>query len=121
MTGDNFHFDILGAPLKLALDVATVDHKKVVGWRQEDRQGSTRLVLYWTETGRGNPLPAPLEGEAIVSFVQSWLNAANYGRQPDHDGDNGRGCRVYNESWGHIDREWQAFIAIEPAWLMYGK
>jgi hypothetical protein len=124
---DNFHFDITGASLEASMAVALTSWKNVKGWRIEeaaDRKDGIkrpRLILYWTESSKANPLPAPLAGEALLGFIKSWLETAPYGPQPDHDGDNGRGWRVYNESWGHVADEWQAFAAIEPVWLMYGK
>lgn len=117
MPGDNFHFDMTGVPLKLALEVATQDHKKVVGWSVDDNC----LVLYWYEDSSATPLPAPLEGDAIVEFVRSWLRVADYGPEPDHDGDNDKGARVYNEAWGKVSSNWHAFVAIQPVWNMYGK
>lgn len=117
---DNYKFDVTGAPLAKALDLAAATQgHKVKGWRV-DKEGA-RLVLYWAESPKAQTLPAPLDGDAIVTFVKAWLDAVSYGAQPDHDGDNSKGARVYNEAWGHIDREWQAFVAIEPVWLMHGK
>lgn len=46
---------------------------------------------------------------------------ADYGRQPDHDGDNEKGWRLYNETWGMVGGDHSAFAAVEPAWAMYGK
>lgn len=119
MAGDNFHFDMTGVPLKLALEVATCGRGLgAVAWRVEDNK---KLVLYWTASPKSTPLPSKLEGDALEGFVKAWLDNADYGSEPDHDGDNGKGCRVYNESWGQIGLEWQAYVAIEPVWDMYGK
>lgn len=123
MSGDNFHFDITGAPLALCLEVATTtsNHKavKAVAW-SVDNDGK-RLVLYWTLSEKSIPLPAPLSGVALEAFVKSWLDDVEYGPEPDQDGHNEKGFRVYNEAWGHIGHDWQTFVAIEPAWIMYGK
>lgn len=118
---DNFAFDITGAPLAKCLDIAVSasPNRKAVAWHV-DKDGK-RLVLHWAIDSKGIPLPAALDGDALRAFVEAWLEAVNYGPEPDHDGHNGRGCRVYNESWGQVDGEWSAFVAIEPAWLMYGK
>lgn len=118
---DNFRFDITGAPLDQCLDIAIIGApgKKVVGW-SVDTDGR-RLVLYWSTSPRATPLPAPLKGEALLGFVKSWLESVNYDSEPDHDGSNSRGWRVYNENWGHIGNDPYAFAAIEPAWLMHGK
>lgn len=116
---DNFEFRITGASLEKSLDIAMSGHSKVVGWSLWGRS----LVLYWT-TGNHedfHPLPAPLDLEATVSFVKAWLKTADYGSEPDHDGDNSKGWTVFNQSWGHVNHQWEAFVAIEPAWMMYGK
>lgn len=133
---DNFHFDLTGVPLEKCLDIAFGGSasKRATHWLvqgpDEGKQyphtkHGTRLLLAWVDPkGTGGdwiPFPAPLTAEQAVETVKSWLNTADYGNQPDHDGDNGRGWRIYNESWGHVDGMWQAFVAIEPAWLMYGK
>lgn len=116
---DNFSFDLTGVPLDLCLSVGLTHHRKVVGWRVDEEKN--RLVLYWTPGASSHPLPAPLDGETLKGFVTAWLEGAKYGPKPDVDGSVGRGWRVYNERWGHIGNEWQAFIAIEPTWLGYSK
>lgn len=118
---DNFEFRITGASLEKSLDIATTQWSKVVGW-STDSNGK-RLVLYWTTTKQPGfyPLPAPLERNEIVEFVRAWLKSVDYGPEPDHDGDNGKGWTVYNERWGHVANRYEAFVAIEPTWMMYGK
>ena len=116
---DNFSFDITGVPLDKSLAVATHNNNKVVAWRI-DKDGK-RLILYWAEHESATKLPAPLGGDAVETFVRSWLESVDYGQRPDIDGSTARGWRIYNEYWGHIDHQWQAFVAIEPTWLEYGK
>lgn len=121
---DNFHFDLTGVSIEKALEIAFQQHSKAVAWAVVPlKEGSerTRLILFWTNHSEATPLPAPMDCAAAVPFVKSWLSAADYGREPDHDGDNGKGCRIYNEAWTHINGMWQAFVAIEPVWLEYGK
>lgn len=68
------------------------------------------------------PLPYPMDCQATTEFVWNWLQqGADYGKQPDHDGDNGKGYRIFNEAWGHVGNDWRAIIAVQPAWAMYGK
>ena len=62
-----------------------------------------------------------LDAEAIWPFADAWLKDTHYGGAPDHDGDNGKGYRIFNEAWGHVCGMYEAFVGIEPAWLMYGK
>lgn len=68
------------------------------------------------------PFPFKMDAEGAADFALRWLkDAADYGRQPDHDGDNCRGWRLYNESWGHVGNHRSAIIAVLPAWAMIGK
>lgn len=125
---DNFHFDLTGVDLKRALAIAFqgASGGKAIGWAdllfKPNGSGERhRLVLFWTKHDAMTALPAPMNAEEAESFVKAWLGAADYGSQPDHDGDNSKGWRVYNEAWGHVAGMYQAFVAIEPTWLMYGK
>lgn len=128
MTADNFHIDMTGVSIELALKVAFSGKKQAVGWAEFPANPKLlvdltqkRLVLFWYKDESMTSFPAPLDEAGVFSLVNSWLSAQDYGPQPDHDGDNGKGCRVYNEAWGHVASKHGAFVAIEPAWLMYGK
>lgn len=59
--------------------------------------------------------------EIVTKLVWAWLETVAYGPQPDHDGSNGKGWRVFNEAWGHVAQERFAFCAIQPVWAMYEK
>jgi hypothetical protein len=130
---DNFFLDIISdSYLKEALTIGFkgAPGKKATHFRLDPPSGEgaarrtrTRLVLGWHEFKGSQALPFPLqiEDDSAYNFIKAWLEDQNYGSQPDHDGDNGRGWRVYNESWGHVDHDPYAFLAIEPAWAMYGK
>lgn len=123
MSGDNFHFDMTGVNLALALQVAFSDHPTCVGIVST----SERLTLYWTAPPRREAddnfaLLPQMTWEQIKPLIEAWqTNTAKYGKEPDHDGDNGKGLRVFNESWSHVGGDYRAFAAIEPAWIMYGK
>lgn len=54
-------------------------------------------------------------------MVEKWLKEAKYENEPDHDGCNERGWRVFNDAWGRVGDEHGAFVEIQPVWLMYGK
>lgn len=118
---DNYKFDIAGAPLSKALDIATTEHSKVTHWRVEKTEDMPRLILYWTDSSKATPLPAPLEGSGLTEFIKSWLDNVEYGTTFWGDAETGKGCRVFNEDWGHVGGEWQAFFAVEPYLLLYGK
>ena len=120
--GDSFRFDISGDGEKLltaSMSIAFMDNDKAIGFHKTSR----RLTFFLAEHPESTALPAKLDCKAIMAIVQQWLETeAEYPRQPDHDGDNKRGFRIYNEAWGHIEPfGWQAFMAIEPMWTMYGK
>lgn len=66
-------------------------------------------------------LPFRLDAKGAADFARRWLAEADYGREPDHDGDNKRGWRAYNEGWGHVDEDHYSIIAVAPSWAMYGK
>ena len=59
--------------------------------------------------------------ELAADFAAGWLGHANYGNAPDHDGDNGKGWRLYCEGCGYVDNDHYAFAAVQPVWAMYGK
>lgn len=86
--------------------------------------GVPTLILLWNDEKHGDrckPLPFPLLPDFAPDYVDQWLAHQDMGRQPDHDGYNGRGWRVFTESWGHVWGCQYAIAAIQPAWAMYGK
>ncbi len=119
---DNYHFDLNGETrerFEAAMSFAFSEHAKAYGYRVTPKG----LVFYWACDQESGvlPLPYPMKLDAAIGFAWHWLESAVYGPQPDHDGSNHKGWRVYNEAWGHIDGEWRAFAAIQPEWMMYGK
>jgi len=117
---DNFHFDMTSEgkeQLKTALSL--FPHQKVVAYRIDAEKG---MILYWIQSTNALSLPFAMSLSQAADFVSGWLEeAAPYGAEPDHDGDNGKGWRLYNESWGRIGDESSAFAAVQPVWAMYGK
>ena len=120
---DNFHFDLtsegdLVAPMKIAFQRPT---QRAEGYLIHPEKG---LVFFWYlgETVEGLvKLPFKMDHVGAADFARRWLDEQDYGREPDHDGDNGRGWRLYNEEWGRVGSWTGAFIAVKPAWAMYGK
>lgn len=120
---DNFHIDVTSegkSSLILAMRLAFDRGYKAVGYKIGDKG----LVFYWT-MGLGPKdvikLPFTLDADGAADFASRWLEEQDYGRQPDHDGDNGKGWRVYTEAWGHVAGDSGSFVAVQPAWAMYGK
>jgi len=114
-------FDITGADLASALripfDAGGFGHQHVRAWSRD----GDRLILHWNENPEATPLPGPLGFDAALAFVEAWLQTADYGPEPDTDGSAEKSCRVYNERWSRIGNNDYAFVAIEPAWMVYGK
>lgn len=119
---DNFKIDVTseGLPnLERALAIAMGGHKKVYGFNVNAKKG---LILYWLETKDATPFIAPIKDPIeVAAQVMNWLLQQDYGTQPDHDGDNGKGWRLYCEDWGQVGSDSRAFVAIQPSWAMYGK
>jgi hypothetical protein len=133
---DNYHFDIAAEGRKafeLAMKFAFNDdggmdpphmEHKARGYRIDPAKG---LIFYWSVDSDGtakngvSKLPYEMKLKAAVEFAWSWLEAQDYPPEPDHDGSNHKGWRVYNEAWNRIGDEWGAFAAIQPEWMMYGK
>ncbi len=131
---DNFRIDITSEGRdKLLQALNLCQHNKVVAYGVEwspTRRGVQRLVLFHTVVTPGErgldglnitPTLFPLTLEQMGELAFGWLAQCDYGEEPDHDGENHKGWRLYNEAWGHVRSDWRAFVAIEPAWAMYGK
>lgn len=93
-------------------------------WKYGKEPKPLRLVFYWSASESAPDLvalPFKMDAEGAADFARRWLAEADYGNQPDHDGDNEKGWRLYNEAWGHVDSHWGAFVAVAPEWAMHGK
>lgn len=122
---DNFRLDMTaeGADrFTAALNLFNPPGNHVVGYRIDEVEHRPRIILYWTPSTKATQLPFPMTLDEAATFVLGWLKHANYGKKPDLDGDaEACGWRLYNEAWGHVNNEWEAFAAIEPRWALYGK
>ncbi|MGD9726285.1 MAG: hypothetical protein AB7L09_01415 [Nitrospira sp.] len=123
---DNHRIDLVWegeARFRTVLGLLVAQHNRRNGMftHYSTRDPNYGLILYWSVSGNADPLPSPMTGEELVDFAWNWLLTASYGDQPDHDGSNGRGWRIFNEAWGHVKHDWAAFCAIQPVWSMYGK
>lgn len=86
------------------------------------------LIFFWCystcDCKEAQTLPFKLDAVGTTDFARRWLAQlprSAYGKEPDHDGSNGLGFRVFNEAWGHVKHHRQALLAVEPAWAWYGK
>lgn len=116
---DNRTFDLYlegRKDFELAMKIAC--NHKAIGYEIKEQT----LILYWVKHEKMIPLLYEMEVDEVIGFVWGWLERTSpKEKQPDHDGDNEKGFRVYNEDWGHVDNKWEAFVAITPIWAMYGK
>jgi hypothetical protein len=87
----------------------------------KDDKGVPTMILLWHAECDAVPLPVPMSLEASTDVVKGWLKDVPRGDEPDHDGDNGKGWRVFREAWGHVFGHHYAIVGIQPAWAMYGK
>lgn len=140
---DNFKLDVVSEgkdTFKFAMSIAmahhrsashyaVIEHKADVNeWNKNAKKRKT-LVLFWTNDDGFKPTPSAfpceMKGNALVEFVWHWLEDAwekrIHGDEPDHDGSNGNGWRIFNEDWGHVANSHYAFVGIQPVWAMYGK
>jgi len=83
--------------------------------------GTPTLILLWNAESDATSLPYPMDRKQATQFALGWLAQADYGSEPDHDGDNGRGWRVFTNQWGHVAGHSYSIVGLQPAWAMYGK
>lgn len=128
---DNYHFDITAWQghytngrdmLEECLRIAFAEYDNgATYWSSHNKK---RLVLYWRDPSGVNGAVAFMgaTGPGVVTpLVRQWLSNAEYPKEPNHDGSNSKGWRIFNEDWAQVDGEPAAICAIEPAWLMHGK
>ena len=124
---DNRRFDIIDQDRLREWIACCVGRQTAIGWsaHARDENGPARLLFFWMappKVVRGfTNLPFKATDQDIAIITQRWLDEANYGPEPDHDGDNGKGFRLFCEDWGHVDGHPEAFLAVTTAWAMYGK
>lgn len=121
---DNFHLDItsegdLATPMGIAFGRLNTAEAYLI----DPKKG---LIFFKWVPSNSPPdglvkLPFKLDAAGAADFAKRWLAEQDYGNEPDHDGDNGRGWRLYNEAWGMIGALSGSIIAVKPAWAMYGK
>jgi hypothetical protein len=134
---NNFNVDItsqgdIGPALALAFSkrgaamgfsVQEVDRKADVTSWTPTLSREQRLVFFWAEPQRKEGFrPLAKFGFATAAdLAKTWLDQVDYGPEPDHDGSNLKGWRIYNEIWGHVGGERTAIVAVTPRWAMLGK
>lgn len=119
--------EFLAATLRLAfqqLGHPGVEGHRAVGYRVCPRDG---FVLYGYKSSKCILFPCSLSADQVLPQILAWFESKpactcqGWDANADHDGSNGPGWRVYCEDWGFIDHEHEAFIAVKPAFMWYGK
>jgi hypothetical protein len=87
----------------------------------EDPTGTPTLILLWHEEKNALALAYPHTLPQAVEFTRGWLGNVDYGEEPDHDGSNGKGWRVFTEGWGRVLSHNYTIVGVQPNWAMYGK
>ena len=127
MPGDNFHFNICSdsrTHFDMAVEIgfAGAAGGKAYSYKISPEKG---IILSWQKEGLKDGymiLSYPLTSETAKNFLWDLLKSIEFSeKQPDHDGDNEKGFRIYNESWSRVDGNFYAFMAVRPEWQMYGK
>ena len=122
---DNFHFDMQGVPLALALPVALADNRTVVAWREIITRASDepdRLTFYWSGShAHVNPFPVEMDAQALTPVIEAWLKTAEPGLEPDIDGSIEKGWRIYKPTRSLADDSFYVVFCVEPVWLEYHK
>lgn len=107
--------------LKIAmrlLDTWENDKLKIVGFTVDDN----KFILFEYAHEKMTPFPSPMPVDFVATMIHEWLKTAEYPEEPDHDGSNDRGWRLYKEAWGRINKFGHGSIgAVEPMWIEYGK
>lgn len=125
--GEGLHF--LEDALKLAFHV--LEWRTAVGYRLDKKKG---LVLYWHESSSEGytvtPFITPMTAEQIYPQVVAFLNS-EFAKQMeltdwdkranDCDIQDYAGWRIYTETWGEVDEDDYAFLAITPSWCWSSK
>lgn len=117
---DNFKIELVSEGRQKLIDAfKLLQQSHAIGYAVTDKG----MVFFWARasTPEYTPLPFKMDLAQCAEFAWGWLQQADYGKEPDHDGDNGKGFRLYCEDWGHVAGRWEAFVAVEPCWAMYGK
>lgn len=65
--------------------------------------------------------PFKMDAEGCADWAYRWLENAEYGPEPDHDGSNSKGFKVYNDSWSRVDSYYGSLVAVKPEWCWHGK
>lgn len=81
------------------------------------------LIFLWHPEKDSIKLPYAMYWRAAADLAWGWLQERGdeeYREFCDHDGSDGHGFRVYNESWNSVVSSY-GILAVLPVWAWYGK
>ena len=125
-----YRFDIHGPleELQLALKVgfrSGFDSTYYAVGYEVDETGDIPRLIFFNNTALGmTRFFTKFSSDELSDMVKKWCVAAAENMIDPYAGPDGSsevGFRVFNESWGIVNGKDQAFCAIEPAWIYYGK
>lgn len=123
---DNFKIDIISdnrETLLMAMKIAFMNNGgPTKGYVITDEYGL--IFLRYPSSTKGMheiPFPFSMDAEMATEFALHWLRECEYGQEPDHDGHNKKGWRLYVKDWSMVGQYWNSICAVKPQWTMYGK
>lgn len=91
------------------------------GFREDPAGVPTLILSSGLINGYGQKAMFPMDLEASVNNAMGWLANVEYAAEPGIDGHCKKGWRAFTEAWGHVFGSYNAIVAIQPAWALYGK
>lgn len=98
----------------------------IIGWTE--KKGA--LLLFTNMLDSDKPkvtlFPSRLSIQAAAEIAWNWLSTREYPQEPDQDGSNKKGYRIFTNSepddiWYQPMGMFGALLAVKPEWCMYGK
>ena len=120
MKPSNFTFKVISDELdhlklafQLCFDGSTASHYRV---------HENSLTFYWHFVTGATAFPFKMDAEGAADFARRWLHEldhSDYGREPDLDGDCGRGFCITNAP--DNDTKFYSVVSIKPEWVEFHK
>lgn len=87
--------------------VLNLFNSKIEGYLQDDEKGLILFAYIPNSNDEINKLPYNMTMNQAVDFLYGWLEQCTYPPEPDHDGSNEKGWRIYNNNnWKRVDNNY---------------